>query len=196
LAAPPRGAARPRPRPRAAGGAHRRLELLEALLLAVHPEEAARRALGWLQRRAGVRRAICLATRIGEGEARLIPLASAGVAPARLRTFSVDLEAREHPLTQAIFATRPTVLPSNGHTTSTPLGAGATQPFPLRALGPGAPPAGLLLLMPLSPAAAADAQWLSRVLGPRLAALAAASDLQESGQQLRHEHALLYSIIN
>ncbi len=38
--------------------------------------------------------------------------------------------------------------------------------------------------------------WLGRVLGPRLAALIAASHLQEFGQQLRHEHTLLYSIIN
>jgi signal transduction histidine kinase len=70
------------------------------------------------------------------------------------------------------------------------------QAIPLRALEPGAPPAGLLLLTPLSPAGAADAQWLSRVLGPRLFALAAATNLHETGEQLRHEHTLLYSMIN
>src|SRR5262247_1972101 len=138
-------AARPRLRPLGVGGAERRLELLEALLLAGHPADCARRALGWLQRRAGVRRAICLATHIGEGEARLIPLASAGVPPARLRTFTVDLEARDHPLTQALFAFRSTVLPSNGHAPGTPLGAAVTQAIPLRAAEPSAPPAGLLL---------------------------------------------------
>src|SRR5262249_22237278 len=87
-----------------------------------------------------------------------------------------------------------TVLPSNGHAPSMPLGAGVIQAIPLRAAEPSAPPAGLLLLTP--PAPVAVTEWLSRVLGPRLAALAAATDLQESGQRLRHEHALLYSIIN
>src|SRR5262250_2684379 len=130
---------RARPRPPAVGGAERRLELLETLLLAAHPEECARRALGWLQRRAGVRRAICLATHIGEGEARLLPLASVGVPRERLRTYSVDLEARDHPLTRALFAYRPTVLASNGHGPSTPLGAAAIQAIPLRAVEPGAP---------------------------------------------------------
>jgi len=196
MAAARTSAARPRLRPRSVGEAERRLELLEALLQAAHPEECARRALGWLQRRAGVRRGVCLATHIGEGEARLIPLASVGVPPARLRGFGVDLEARDHPLTQAIFSRRSTVLPSNGHAPSTPLGAAPVQAIPLRALEPGAPPAGLLLLTPLSPAGAADAQWLSRVLGPRLFALAATTHLHETGEQLRHEHTLLYSIIN
>ena len=57
-------------------------------------------------------------------------------------------------------------------------------------------PAGRVLLTPLGPVAVAEAQWLSRVLGPRLTALTAATHLHESGQCLRHEHALLYSIIN
>src|SRR5262249_61675514 len=100
----------------------------------------------------------------GDGEARLIPLASAGVAPARLRTFTVDLEARDHPLTQALFASRVTVLPSNGHAPGTALGAGVIQAIPLRAAEPSAPPAGPLLLTP--PAPIAVTEWLSRVLGP------------------------------
>src|SRR5882672_9772971 len=187
--------ARPRPRPQPVGGADRRLELLEALLMAAHPEECAQRALAWLQRRAGIRRGVCLVTHVGESP-RLVPLASVGVRPTRLRGFSVDLEARDHPLTQALFSTRPVVLASNGHAPAAPLGAAITQAIPLRALEPNAPPAGLLLLTPLSPAGAADAQWLGRVLGPRLAALTAATHLQEFGQQLRHEHTLLYSIIN
>ena len=61
---PPRGRERlgPAPRPQPVGGADRRLELLEALLMAAHPEECAQRALAWLQRHAGIRRGICLAT--------------------------------------------------------------------------------------------------------------------------------------
>jgi len=140
--------ARPRPRPQPVGGTDRRLELLEALLMAAHPGECAQRALAWLQRRAGIRRGVCLVTHVGENP-RLTPLASVGVPPTRLRGFSVDLEARDHPLTQALFSTRPVVLASNGHAPSTPLGSTATQAIPLRALEPNAPPAGLLLLTPL-----------------------------------------------
>jgi PAS domain S-box-containing protein len=187
--------ARSRSRPQPVGGAERRLELLESLLMAADPEECARRALAWLQRRAGIRRGVCLATRTSEGP-RLVPLASVGVSAARLGGFSVDLEARDHPLAQVLFSSRPIVLASNGHAPVAPLGTTPVQAIPLRALEPNEPPAGLLLLTPLSPAGAVDAQWLGRVLGPRLAALTAATDLEETGQQLRREHTLLYSIIN
>ena len=89
--------ARSRSRLQPVGAAERRLELLESLLMAADPEECARRALAWLQRRAGIRRGVCLATRTSEGP-RLVPLASIGVPAVRLRGFSVDLEARDHPL--------------------------------------------------------------------------------------------------
>ena len=82
--------ARSRSRLQPVGGAERRLELLESLLMAANPEECARRALAWLQRRAGIRRGVCLATRTSEGP-RLVPLASIGVPAARLSGFSVDL---------------------------------------------------------------------------------------------------------
>ena len=52
-------------RPPGAGSAAR-LELLEALLVASDPAQCAQRALGWLQRRAGVRRGVCLAAYAGE----------------------------------------------------------------------------------------------------------------------------------
>src|SRR4030095_14940983 len=150
--------ARSRSRPQPVGGAERRLELLESLLMAANPEECARRALAWLQRRAGIRRAVCLATRTSEGP-RLVPLASTGVPAARLRGFSVDLEARDHPLAQVLFSSRPIVLASNGHAPVAPLGTTPVQDIPLRALEPNEPTRGLLPLTPLSPAGAADAQW-------------------------------------
>jgi hypothetical protein len=77
-----RTASRAAGRPSGAGGAAR-LELLESLLVASDPAQCAQRALGWLQRRAGVRRGVCLAAHPGDGP-RLVPVASLGVLLDRI----------------------------------------------------------------------------------------------------------------
>jgi PAS domain S-box-containing protein len=177
-------------------GAAGRLELLEALLVAADPVQCAQRALGWVQRHVGVRRGLCLAAQAGEGP-RLIPVASLGIAVSRAARFSVDLELRDHPLTRALLAPRPLLLPSNGGATpATLLGRAEVQAIPLAPLRAGDLPAGLLLLTPPTPALAAEARWLGRVLGPRLAALVATRRLEESGERLQRERALLSGIIN
>jgi PAS domain S-box-containing protein len=190
-------AARRRPARRAAPpGATARLELLEALLLASDPAQCAQRALSWMQRRAGVQRGLCLASQAGEGP-RLIPVASLGVAVTVAARFSVDLEVADHPLTRALLAAGPVLIPTNGSRTPvTPLGRAEVQAIPLAPLRSGDLPAGLLLVSPLTPALARDARWLGRVLGPRLAALIDARRLAESGQRLQRERGLLSSIIN
>src|SRR5688572_6672370 len=173
-----------------------RLELLEALLVATDPVQCAQRALGWVQRRAGVRRGLCLAAQAGEGP-RLIPVASLGVSADRAARFSVDLEVRDHPLTRALLAAGPMLIPSNGGATPAALlGRSEIQAIPLAPLRSGDLPAGLLLLAPLTPALAGEARWLGRVLGPRLAALIATRRLEESGERLQRERALLSGIIN
>jgi signal transduction histidine kinase len=181
-------------RRRSAGGAAR-LELLEGLLVASDPAQCAQRALGWLQRRAGVRRGLCLAAHAGEGP-RLIPLASLGVATERVESFSVDLELRDHPLTRALLGARPTLISPNGTRDVTPLGRGDVQAIPLAPLHARELPAGLLLAAPLTPALAREARWLGRVLGPRLAALIAGARVEESEHRLQRERGLLSSIIN
>jgi PAS domain S-box-containing protein len=181
-------------RRRSAGGAAR-LELLEGLLVASDPAQCAQRALGWLQRRAGVRRGLCLAAHAGEGP-RLIPLASLGVATERVESFSIDLELRDHPLTRALLGARPTLISPNGTRDVTPLGRGDVQAIPLAPLHARELPAGLLLAAPLTPALAREARWLGRVLGPRLAALIAGARVEESEHRLQRERGLLSSIIN
>ena len=164
--------------------------------MAADPEECARRALAWLQRRAGIRRGVCLATRTSEGP-RLVPLASIGVPAARLRGFSVDLEARDHPLTQVLFSSRPIVLAVEWSAPRSPRSAPRrSRPFRCAPCEPNEPPAGLLLLTPLSPAGAADARgWDAcsargwpRSSRPRIS--------RKPGERLRRERTLLYSIIN
>ena len=187
--------ARARARPPGADSAAR-LELLEALLVASDPAQCAQRALGWLQRRAGVRRGVCLAAYAGDGP-RLVPVASLGVEADRIEPFSVDLERRDHPLTRALLAAAPVMISPNGTGAAvTPLGRRDVQAIPLAPLHARDLPAGLLLVAPLTPVVAREARWLGRVLGPRLAALIAAARLEESEHRLQRERGLLSSIIN
>jgi signal transduction histidine kinase len=176
------------------GTAAARLELLEGLLAAGDPARCAQRALSWLQRRAGVRRGVCLAA-YADGEPRLVPVASLGVAGERIERFSVDLELRDHPLSRALLAAGPSLIASNG-AGATPLGRSDVQAIPLAPLHPRDLPAGLLLVAPPLPALTHEARWLGRVLGPRLAALIAAVRLEESERRLQRERGLLASIIN
>src|SRR5438105_6803982 len=188
-------AARTGAKPRPSAGAASRLDLLEALLLARDPEQCSQRALTWLQRQCGVRRALCLAA--DAARVRLVPVASLGLPSQRLDRFSVDLDVRDHPLTQALLSSAPVLLSMNGHASAvTPLGQGPVQAIPLAPLSPRHLPAGLILVSPPIEAAAGDARWLARVLGPRLAALMEARRAEESEQRLHRERGLLYGIIN
>jgi signal transduction histidine kinase len=187
-------AARRGVKPRPGAGAASRLDLLEALLMSRDAGQCAQRALAWLQRQTGVRRALCLAA--DTAPPRLVPVATLGVAANRVDRFSVDLEIRDHPLTQALLSSTATLVGGNGHGASTPLGAGPVQAFPLAPLSPRDLPAGLLLVAPYPPASANEVRWLARVLGPRLAALMAARRVEDAENRLQRERGLLYSIIN
>ena len=187
-------AARRSVKPRPGVGAASRLDLLEALLTSRDAGQCAQRALTWLQRQTGTRRALCLAA--DTAPPRLVPVATLGVAANRVDRFSVDLEIRDHPLTQALLSSTVTLVGGNGHGASTPLGAGPVQAFPLAPLSPRDLPAGLLLVAPFPPAGASDVRWLARVLGPRLAALMAARRVEDAENRLQRERGLLYSIIN
>ncbi|HEX6212369.1 MAG TPA: ATP-binding protein [Methylomirabilota bacterium] len=188
-------AARAGARPPGAGVAAR-LELLESLLGATTAAQCGLRVLGWLQRRAGVRWGLCLAAHAGD-EPRLVPVATVGIAPARVERFGVDLELREHPLTRALLASGPVILPTNGDRIPiTPLGRRDVQAVPLAPLHPHDLPAGLLLAAPTTPTLVREARWLGRVVGPRLAALVATRRLEDSEGRLQRERSRLSSIIN
>ncbi|HEY2991322.1 MAG TPA: PAS domain-containing sensor histidine kinase [Methylomirabilota bacterium] len=195
MAAGRASAARRRAKAQPGSAAATRLDLLEALLVSRDAGQCAQRALAWLQRQAGIRRGLCLAA--DTAPPRLVAVASLGVAANRVDRFSVDLEVRDHPLTQALLSTSPTLLGgANGHGAVTPLGPGPVQAIPLAPLSPRDLPAGLLLVSPFTSATASEARWLSRVLGPRLAALMAGRRLEEAESRLQRERGLLYSIIN
>ena len=133
---------------------------------------------------------------VGESP-RLVPLASVGVPPTRLRGFSVDLEARDHPLTQALFsdARRSCFASERSRAVAPRWARRPSQAIPLRALEPNAPPAGLLLLRrchPPAPPTPVAGRACSAPAWPR----SPRPPICRSGQQLRHERTLLYSIIN
>ena len=177
------------------GGAVR-LELLESLLVAETATQCAQRALGWLERRMGVRWAICLAAH-GEGGPRLLPLASVGVAAQRMAGYAVELDLAGHPLTQALLAASPiTITPNGDRTACTPLGRRVVQAIALAPPRRRDLPVGLIVAAPPTPALARQARWLGRVLGPRLAALIATARLQESERHLQRERGRLARIIN
>ena len=188
-------AARAGTRSPGAGGAAR-LELLESLLVASSAAQCAERTLAWLQRRAGVSWGVCMAAHAGAGP-RLVPVASVGVPVRRIEQFSVDLELGDHPLTRALLAAGPVMISPNGSRSPvTPLGRRDVQAISLAPLHSRDLPAGLLLVAPATRTLAREARWLSRVVGPRLAALIAALRLEESERRLQRERGLLSSIIN
>ena len=133
------------------GAAH--LELLEALLVAGTAAQCGQRTLAWLQRRAGLRRGVCLAAHAGTGP-RLVPVASVGRAGRADRGLQRRSRGARAPVDAGAAGRRahddrPQRQPRPGH----PAGAGATSwPSPLAPLHPRDLPAGLLLASPPTPA--------------------------------------------
>src|SRR6267142_1024204 len=172
-------------KPRPATGATNRLDLLEALLMSRDAGQCAQRALAWLQRNAGVRRGLCLAA--DTAPPRLVPVASLGVAASRLERFSVDLEIRDHPLTQALLSSTPTVLGTNGHgATAMPLGPGPVQAISLAALSARDLPAGLLygiINAVIDPILLTDADGRIIIANSRAETLLAADEDQSEGRR-------------
>jgi PAS domain S-box-containing protein len=174
-----------------------RLSLTEALLETDDLATCAQHALEWLARAVGVSRGVCLSG-TAENPTVLHPVATLGLRAARVQAFSLDLEAREHPLVAATLSLVPVTFGRNGGPPpSTPLDAPRVLGVPLhsrQALEDY--PVGILLLAPPSAETEAEARWVASLLGPRLASLRIARRGEESEQRLLRERGLLYSIIN
>ena len=94
-----------------------KLGLLEFLLGSEDPQACAQRALEWLGAYAGVKQAIC--AHVDPATERLVAAAGFGVPAARIEQFSVDLEARDHPLVMALSAAHPLAITISPATPST-----------------------------------------------------------------------------
>jgi PAS domain S-box-containing protein len=174
-----------------------RLKFTEALLETDDLATCAQRALEWLGRSVGVTRGVCLSG-AAENDTILLPIATLGVRSARAQSFTLDLEAREHPLVAATLSLLPIAFGQNGVASpKTPLELPRFLAVPLhsrQALEEY--PIGLVLLTPATADIEAEARWVASLLGPRLASLRSARRGEESEQRLLRERGLLYSIIN
>jgi signal transduction histidine kinase len=187
------GAASVRAARRAEPRLEERLGLLEFLLACENQAEMAGRCLEWLGQHAGVREGHCLA--LDAERTRLVHLAGNRDRGGAVNGFSVDLEARDHPLVRTLSAPRPAVLPRDA----------AGSLFSVRAPFLAVPlhgveaqddaPGGLLLVRPLT-ASRAELEWVSEYLGYRLVRTHLRSTTFETERRLRRERDLLQSILD
>jgi PAS domain S-box-containing protein len=184
--------------PRGRGGPtpSSKLSFLEALLACNNLVEAAQLGVDWLARSAGVKQiAIALVELERAGGARLVGAAAQGLDAAGVAALSIDLEKREHPLVQALTASRPTLIPA-GAFEGTPLdfmeGRCMAYPLPFPAV-PERDSVGLALFG----GAARDPQvrWGFGVLGRKLVELRNLRVLGTTEKRLDRERALLQSIL-
>ncbi|MGH7268081.1 MAG: ATP-binding protein [Candidatus Rokuibacteriota bacterium] len=172
-----------------------RLSLLEYFVGSDDATACAEQALQWLARHVGVERAVCLG--VNSDMTRLVGLTALGVPVARLRRFSVALNARDHPLVGALAGTQPVSFPSNGadpgQRTATPFGTASFLAYPLHGLEGTQPvPLGLLLVAtPLAPAVMGEVRWVVDVLSQKLFRLRYSDMLAYAGRMKR-----LHAIIN
>jgi signal transduction histidine kinase len=170
-----------------------RIALLEFLLAHEDPAEIADRCLAWLAEHAGMREGHLLV--VDAELTRLVHLLSRGAPRGAPDRFVVDLDARDHPLIRALSGSRPVVLT-----------AGADLPFPRRTpilavplhvavAQDDAPPAGLLLIRPVT-VSALEVEWVSQYLGYRLVRTRLRATSFESERRLRRERDLLQGILD
>ncbi len=179
-----------------------RAELAEDILSASDASAAARVALQWLGRHAGVDQGVCLLT--NEEERRLGGAAADGVPSARAEAFSVKLDERDHPLVMALGGREPVLFgrarprARARSIPDTPLGDAPFWAMPLAR--PELPPddlcLGLLLLTGLEEEEPnEDVAWAVDVLAARLLCIRY-GQAREAERKLQREKTLLYSIID
>jgi PAS domain S-box-containing protein len=148
-----------------------KLALVEFLLGCEDIVECARRGAEWLAEHTDVEQVLCAA--VNPDLTRLVGLVGYGVPAARVKKFSVRLDARDHPFLSLLADGDPKVFPGNGadpeERPATPLGNGPFLAVPLRGrVGKQQIPAGLLLVSPVTADVARETRWLAQVLSHRL----------------------------
>jgi PAS domain S-box-containing protein len=182
--------------PRSRGGISSKvkLALVESLLAEQEARPCAVLTLRWLERHAGVERALCAV--VDHETGRLQGLTGMGVAVAAVDSFGLEAGDRTHPLLVALSGGEPVAfhdLRSFPQAFETPLG---NQPFHAIPLGGSQDGLGLLLVTGLEDGPVPeDVLWASEVLGVRLAALWY-HRLQVDERRQRRERSWLSSIIN
>jgi signal transduction histidine kinase len=179
-----------------------RAELADAVLSAPDAAAASRLTLQWLGRHAGVEQGLCMLT--SEDGALLLGGAADGVPSARVESFGIKLDERDHPLVLALGGREPVVF-GRARARSrlrlvpdTPLGDTPFLALPLaRPEQPKSEPAlGLLLLTGIEDDVPGDdVRWAADVLAARLLCVRY-GQAREADRRLQRERALLYGIID
>jgi PAS domain S-box-containing protein len=177
-------------------GSRSKLALVDALLAEQEARPCAVLTLRWLERHAGVGRAVCAV--VDHESGRLHGLTGMGVALAAVDSFSLDLADRTHPLVVALSGGEPVAFhdsQSLRRAFENPLG---NTPFHAIPLGNAKGELGLGLLLatglddgPLSE----DVLWATELLGVRLASLWYRR-VQADERRHKRERSWLFSIIN
>ncbi len=193
-AAPARPTASPG---RPAASAEARLALAEFLLGCEDVAECARRALEWLGTHSPVKRALCAT--VEPDLTRLVGVAGYGVPRSWVTGFSVDLQARDHPLVDVLAEGRAVTFPANGRDAArrgvSPLGTAPYLAIPLHAPDGKRPVlVGVLLATPVRPEVTRDARWLAAVLSQKLVRLRSAELLTVAEQRLRRLHGIMNAV--
>ena len=151
------------------------------------------RCLEWLGEHAGVREGHCLV--LDAERTRLVHLTGHGVMRVAVNGFGVDLEAQDHPLIQALFASQPWSWPGRRRD---PCSRGARRSWPCRSTAwtrRTSAPGGLLLVRPVT-ANQVELEWVSEYLGYRLVRARLRSTSFETERRLRRDRDLLHSILD
>ncbi|HEV2855550.1 MAG TPA: ATP-binding protein [Thermoanaerobaculia bacterium] len=186
------------PRPRGGMGSRAKLTLVDALLAEQEARACAVLTLRWLERHAGVKRAVF--TLVDHESGRLAGLTGMGVALAAVDAFNIDLADRTHPLVVTLSGGEPVAFhdsTSLRRSFETPLGS---SPFHAVPLGSGKEREeaglGLLLLTGLEDGPVSeDVLWAADLLGVRLASIWF-HRIQIDERRHKRERSWLFSIIN
>jgi PAS domain S-box-containing protein len=180
-------------------GTEAKLAMAEFLILSEDISECAQRALEWLAKHSGVRKALCLA--VDPSQKELITLANLGLSEGEPGDISVELNDQQHPLVAALSNSKLVVLRgsfSNPRAASPPYGPDAFAVIPM---GGGDQTAerravGLLVVSPASVRNDPELQWINEHMMPVLRRRLGASHVSEAERSLRRERTLLYNILN
>jgi PAS domain S-box-containing protein len=182
------------PRPRSGTGSRTKLALVESLLVEQEARPCAVLTLRWLERHAGIGRAVCAVVDPESG--RLHGLTGMGVALAAVDSFSLDLADRTHPLVVALGGSEPVAFHDSQsllRAFETPLGNTSFHAIPL---GSAREELGLLLVTGLDDGPVSeDVLWAAEMLGVRLASLWYRR-VQVDERRHKRERSWLSSIIN
>ncbi len=179
--------------------AEAKLAMAEFLIVQEDMAECAQRALKWLEKHAGVRKAWCLA--VDPSQKQLTTLASLGFDGSASPDITLDLDDRQHPLVAALFKSKLVVLRgsfSNPRAASPPYGPDAFAAIPMGGgdQSPEGRAVGLLVVSPVSCRNDPELQWINDHMMPVLRRRLGASHVSEAERSLRRERTLLYNILN